>query len=208
MKDPLLWWPAFWELASILEDMLGPILFQFPPRFSATSENISRLHELELILPRGQHFAFEFRNSTWKREDIADLFERNEWTSVVVHVSNRPAPWSRRTTSWTQLKDGWTDMKLPGKCQYIRLHGTEGQYSGVYQGTLAGSELLDMVLDRTQLNLPTYVAYNNTDSFERMTDGRTLPSAIADATSMESIFGSQRCRSVELVQKLPDFSCG
>ena len=190
LKEPETWWPSFWKRATLLEDRLGPILFQLPPRFAATEENIARLESLEGVLPQSHPFVFEFRNSTWKREHISDLFERTRWSVAVVHVCNKTAPWARQKKSWTKLDEGWTDLELSGRVHYIRLHGTEGQYAGTYQGKLSGEELIDRLLSLTRDGRSVYVAFNNTDSYELMHSGSTLPSAIADACAIEQIFNN------------------
>lgn len=66
-------WETFIENALNLKEKLGPILFQFPPSFKATEENIKRLEDfLKLITtynlkPKTCNLkcAFEFRHNSW-----------------------------------------------------------------------------------------------------------------------------------------------
>lgn len=66
-------WQQFIENALNLKEKLGPILFQFPPSFKATEENIKRLEDfLKLITnynlkPKTCTLkcAFEFRHKSW-----------------------------------------------------------------------------------------------------------------------------------------------
>ena len=59
VKDP---WKTFLENALNLKEKLGPILFQFPPNFSATEENIKRLQDfLILAETRDPHAGIEKR---------------------------------------------------------------------------------------------------------------------------------------------------
>ncbi len=53
-----------------LEEKLGPILFQLPPRFGV---NLHRLAEFLTILPPDRRFAFEFRDSSWHQRQVYDL---------------------------------------------------------------------------------------------------------------------------------------
>jgi len=62
---------AFLRVISYLEDRLGPVLFQFPPHFSAAS--INALRDFLLMLPRGWQFAMEFRHRSWFQDQHADL---------------------------------------------------------------------------------------------------------------------------------------
>ena len=68
-------WKQFLENALNLKEKLGPILFQFPSSFQATSENVKRLENFLKII-RGNsssnsrrlanlRFAFEFRHESW-----------------------------------------------------------------------------------------------------------------------------------------------
>ncbi|MBV9866276.1 MAG: DUF72 domain-containing protein [Abitibacteriaceae bacterium] len=64
---------AFLHVISYLEDRLGPVLFQFPPHFSAAS--VDTLRDFLLLLPSGWKFAMEFRHRSWFQQEYADLLE-------------------------------------------------------------------------------------------------------------------------------------
>jgi uncharacterized protein YecE (DUF72 family) len=56
----------FWSRARRLGDRLGPVLFQFPPKFTADAE---RLEAFLAVLPEGMRPAFEFRDDSWARDN-------------------------------------------------------------------------------------------------------------------------------------------
>jgi len=68
-------WKQFIENALYLKEKLGPILFQFPPSFKATAENINRLESFLKLISENQRldqrksakikYAFEFRHKSW-----------------------------------------------------------------------------------------------------------------------------------------------
>ncbi len=52
----------FWNVALVLGEKLGPILFQLPPFLK---KDLPRLEELLALLPNGIRAAFEFRHASW-----------------------------------------------------------------------------------------------------------------------------------------------
>jgi uncharacterized protein YecE (DUF72 family) len=62
----------FWSRASRLRAKLGPVLFQLPPRFRA---DVPLLQEFVGLLPDGMRPAFEFRDDSWKSDDVYGALE-------------------------------------------------------------------------------------------------------------------------------------
>jgi len=69
-EDPV---KLFWYRATRLAEKLGPILFQLPPNFPADAE---RLHEFLKLLPAEMRAAFEFRDDSWRTDDVLDALNR------------------------------------------------------------------------------------------------------------------------------------
>jgi uncharacterized protein YecE (DUF72 family) len=63
---------VFWEAARVLEDRLGPILFQLPPNLR---KDAPRLQAFLAILPAGLRAAFEFRHESWFDDETFDLLK-------------------------------------------------------------------------------------------------------------------------------------
>jgi uncharacterized protein YecE (DUF72 family) len=100
------------DRVSVLEDKLGPILFQLPPRWGS---NPGRLEGFLEILPEGQRYAFKFRDSSWFNEKNYELL-RSHGSSFCVYDLN-----------------GMTSPKeITADFAYVRLHGPDGPYRGRY----------------------------------------------------------------------------
>ncbi len=63
---------SFWEVAKVLGDRLGPILFQLPPNLK---KDAALLHDFLETLPRGLRAAFEFRHESWFEEETYALLK-------------------------------------------------------------------------------------------------------------------------------------
>lgn len=102
----------FLERISILQDTLGPILFQLPPSWHFNGE---RLKGFLQVLPQGYRFAIEFRDPSWFREEVYEDIRRREVAFCIYELGGRHSP--REVT---------TDFV------YIRLHGPGRAYQGQY----------------------------------------------------------------------------
>ena len=92
----------FWSRAVLLGDRLGPILFQLPPRFRADA---GLLREFVAALPNGIRAAFEFRDDSWKTDEVLEILDRAGAAWV---LADRP---------------GWrVPLHVTGGWSYIRFH--------------------------------------------------------------------------------------
>lgn len=123
-------WRQFIKNALFLKEKLGPILFQFPSSFKATSENIKRLEKFlsqnfqikSSGLVRTQlkqltqlKFAFEFREKSWQNEKIYQLLEKYKSAWVISD-----------SASWPKSEVITADFV------YIRMHGSKVLFSSKY----------------------------------------------------------------------------
>jgi uncharacterized protein YecE (DUF72 family) len=60
----------WFEVAGVLKERLGPVLFQLPPNFA---KDVSRLRDFLAVLPTGYRVAFEFRHPSWFDEAVFAL---------------------------------------------------------------------------------------------------------------------------------------
>ncbi len=95
-----------------LDEKLGPILFQLPPRWSV---NAGRLASFLDVLPAGLRYAFEFRDNTWYHNDIYQLLEEAAAAFCIHDHHDAPSP-----------------EELTADFTYVRLHGPTGDYGGTY----------------------------------------------------------------------------
>lgn len=96
---------------SILGSKLGPILFQFPPRFR--SERFNGLKDFISVLPKKHRFAIEIRNESWFDEPFYKMLRENKIALVL-----GDSPWTPK------LEEATTDFT------YIRWEGNRKQVKG------------------------------------------------------------------------------
>ncbi|MGH2572667.1 MAG: DUF72 domain-containing protein [Actinomycetota bacterium] len=140
----------FWSRASRLKRKLGPVLFQLPPNFKADPGALTGFLD---VLPRRMQPAFEFRNDSWRRDDVFSLLDRADAAWV---LADRP---------------GWrVPLMVTGGWCYIRFHQGRTAYPGYTRAKLrtwadrvAGLEAKD-----------TYAFFNNDPLAAAPADAVTL----------------------------------
>lgn len=160
-------WKTFLENALNLKEKLGPILFQFPPSFQATSENIKRLEGflkyINLTIKQYNNitirFAFEFRHETWRDEKVYGLLKK--YNAALV-ISNSP--------TWEQIeKPEFADFV------YVRMHGSRILFGSKY----TNKELKDLaqkIKIWMSQGLDVYVYFNNDAMGYAIQNAKTLKS--------------------------------
>lgn len=142
LKDPKSSSEKFFVVAERLEEKLGPILFQLPPRWPV---NLERLSEFLEVVPREHKYAIEFRESSWL---VAPVFELLRKYNVALCIHD------------------FEDMQIPHELTadftYLRFHGpTSARYWGSYS-----TEQLETWAERIETwrsNLSAVYAYFNND---------------------------------------------
>lgn len=143
------YWKKFFKNALFLKEKLGPILFQFPPNFKASGENIKRLKIfLELITktpnykPNILRYAFEFRYKSWCDDRIYKLFKKYNIAWVIADSSRYP-----------RINEITADFI------YVRMHGSKMMFSSKY----TGKELKKLVkkIKKWLKTYDVYVYFNN-----------------------------------------------
>ena len=102
----------FIDHAAALEEKLGPILFQLPPRWNC---DVARLAQFLQSLPAGLLYTFEFRNHTWYHEQVYDLLQQHQVAFCIYDLEQHQSP-----------------VVVTSNLVYIRLHGPIGKYNGSY----------------------------------------------------------------------------
>jgi uncharacterized protein YecE (DUF72 family) len=126
-----------------LEDRCGPILWQLPPNFTRTDENVKRLDRFLAKLPRNYRHAVEFRHPSWFAEATFDLLRRHRAANVWISSLRMPQ-----------------DYTVTGDFVYLRFHGLKG---GAYHDYTA-AELRPwarQLAQAAQRGIPAYVYFNN-----------------------------------------------
>lgn len=113
LKDPEKSLAKFFDVVVTLENKLGPILFQLPPRWNA---NFDRLATFLDSLPRDEFtFVFEFRDHSWLTSEVYDLLTEHHCSFCMYELSGFLAP-----------------KIITADTVYLRLHGPDGAYAGKY----------------------------------------------------------------------------
>ena len=118
LRDPRRSFSRFWRRIRTLDDRLGPVLFQLPPRWRYDGP---RLAAFLASLPGEFRYAFEFRDRSWLNEECYALLAEHEAALCTYHLAGFRSP--RRLT---------TDLA------YVRLHGPAAAYQGRYDGRTLG----------------------------------------------------------------------
>jgi len=119
LKDPSRGVPPLIDIARVLEDKLGPLLFQLPPRWHI---NLERLEAFLEFLPRDFRYVFEFRDPTWFSDDTYEVLAKWGAAFCIYHLAGFLSP-----------------KEVTADFVYVRLHGPEGAYQGQYDAkTLSG----------------------------------------------------------------------
>jgi len=112
LKDPEQGLNRFLDAIEVLEQKLGPILFQLPPNWEL---DLDRLANFFTFLPREHRYAFEFRNASWSVPGTYDLLARHNIAYCVFHLAGTHSP-----------------IEVTADFAYVRLHGPGGKYQGSY----------------------------------------------------------------------------
>lgn len=91
---------------------LGPILFQFPPKFQL---EFPRLEKFVGLLPKKRRFTFEFRHQSWFTSKVYELLKKNNLALTIADTPVYPM-----------------EEKVTADFIYVRLHGTAKLYASEY----------------------------------------------------------------------------
>ncbi len=100
------------ERIRVLDQKLGPTLFQLPPRWNVNAERLSNFLG---VLPRGPDYSMEFRDSSWYCDAVYELLEESGVAFCIHDHRDAPAP-----------------EKITAEFVYVRFHGPIGDYGGTY----------------------------------------------------------------------------
>jgi len=119
LKDPREAVKRFMDRVDALEEKLGPLLFQLPPRWRC---NPDRLDSFLSLLPKDYRYSFEFRDTSWLNSEVYDILRNHGAGLCIYHLSGFVSP--------KELTAGFV---------YVRLHGPGDAYEGAYdEKTLEG----------------------------------------------------------------------
>lgn len=103
---------TFVEQARLLEDRLGPVLWQLPPSLECETDLLAAFVDL---LPRDVRHVFEFRHESWFQQETFATLRRHNLGFCAYHMVDEETP-----------LEATTDFA------YMRFHGSGAKYGGRY----------------------------------------------------------------------------
>ena len=141
----------FCDVARILGDKLGALLFQLPPNFKM---DVGRLADLLVLLPGDLRAAFEFRNATWFTAEVYARLTGHNAALCIADNDDGATP-AIATADWGYLRlraTGYTEHDLGDWLATIRRIGGQWRDAFVFfkhedQGTgpAFGAKLASLV---------------------------------------------------------------
>ena len=150
---------TFLSRARLLEDKLGPILYQLPPNMKR-SERV--LEEFLRLLPRGLLHVFEFRNESWLEKNVFKLLEKYGAGFCIFDMPGLTTP-----------------LVATADFAYVRFHGSTLMYGGCY----SDEELKRWAGQLSQLCQglrAAYIYFNNDAEGFAVRNAQTLRELLAD----------------------------
>lgn len=140
LRDPGEPLQRLWSCAEKLDDRLGPMLYQLPPRWHL---DLDRLRTFVEMLPDGRLQALEVRDRSWYApEALATL--RDADVALCIHdMSGSAAP-----------------RELTAEFAYVRFHGAAARYRGGYSGQ-ALAAWADRLVGWAADGIGSWVYFNN-----------------------------------------------
>ena len=153
LKDPKSATEKFLAHAEKLQQKLGPMLFQLPPRWRVNTERLSTFLK---VLPREHRYAFEFREQSWFSEEIYGLLKQHNVALCIYHMTGYDSP--HQTTA---------------DFVYVRFHGTESTYGGSYSDEIL-RQWAARIRDWRRESKDVYVYFNNDPEATAVKNAKTL----------------------------------
>jgi uncharacterized protein YecE (DUF72 family) len=140
LKEPAEPLQRFLDGARRLDEHLGPILYQLPPRWK---KDLARFGEFADALPSELTHVIEFRDLDWLAEDTYELLAEHG-IGLCIHDLLPRHP-----------------RQITGPVAYLRFHGTTAKYGGRYgvEGLRGWAEWITQAAERCEV-----FAYFNNDA--------------------------------------------
>lgn len=123
-----------------LNENLGPVLFQLPPKWNL---NIERFGTFLALLPNNYRYVFEFRNHSWYHPTIYELLETYNCAFCIYELDGHLSP-----------------LEITADFVYIRLHGPGAKYQGSYHKETL-NKWADYCLSAKNQGKDVYVYFDN-----------------------------------------------
>ncbi len=152
LRDPAEPLDRLWSRARALEDRLGPVLYQLPPRWRPDAD---RLASFLAALPAAAQ-VLEIRDGRWYRPDIRAMVEE-AGVAMCLHDMPGSSPPARRI----------------GPFVYVRLHGAGARYAGRYSSQRL-SAWAERMVGWASDGWPVWAFFNNDIGGQAVIDANRL----------------------------------
>lgn len=160
LKDPEQGLEKFLNAVEVLENKLGPILFQLPPNWEL---DWKRLRNFIQFLPPDHRYAFEFRNPTWNTPQTYELLARHYIAYCIFDLAGYQSP-----------------VEVTADLIYVRLHGPGGKYQGSYSDE-ALRQWADRIHHWQAEGKDSYVYFDNDEAGYAAENALTLKKMVSAA---------------------------
>lgn len=116
------------EVAGVLEDRLGPILFQLPPNLK---KDVPRLRDFLALVPKQRRAALEFRHASWFDEEVFELMRQHRAALCIAEAEEGVEVPFVSTADWGYLRlrrPDYGDAELTDWLKRIREQGWQDAY--------------------------------------------------------------------------------
>lgn len=165
LKDPENALENFLPRAEELQEKLGPILFQLPPKWRCNAE---RLETFLQALPRTHRYAFEFREPTWHCTEVLEILRKHNAAYCIY-----------------ELAGFLTENEITADWTYIRLHGPGGKYQGSYSDDSL-KIWARQILDWEKTLRAAYIYFDNDQAGYAAENARRLKCFVGEAAGVRA----------------------
>ena len=130
----------FLSRAVLLEEKLGPLLYQLPPSMERNDELLQSFFS---SLPAGHQHVIEFRHESWIEEAVFDILRRHNVGLCVFEIPGFTCP-----------------LVATSDFAYVRFHGSKGLYSSRYSDAEL-SRWAERIARLEQRVKTSYIYFNN-----------------------------------------------
>ena len=113
----------FLDVAGVLKERLGPLLFQLPPNMK---KDASRLREFLALLPTNRRVAMEFRHESWFDEEVFHLLRDHQAALCIAEAEEGVEVPFVSTADWGYLRlrrPDYGDPELKAWVEKVRGQG-------------------------------------------------------------------------------------
>ena len=113
----------FLDVAGVLKERLGPLLFQLPPNMK---KDASRLREFLALLPTNRRVALEFRHASWFDEEVFQLLRDHQAALCIAEAEEGVEVPFVSTADWGYLRlrrPDYGDPELKAWVEKVRAPG-------------------------------------------------------------------------------------